>query len=475
MEAVDQNKIMGKEIAASKAVYAEIDGKPTYAFRESLTVDPIVLDLNSVSMEALSDCVEQLVKMGSYEDLLKAQEGDKGGYKPTGLVIISKKDPRVQMSVEFGSRWNKDTEQQQVPLMNGGLTLKWFLNDEHKDQYGNKGTLPERPVTDEEMDIISKLREQTKLPMPESTQPVLARIKAGYRMLGESGETGEDDSVQGSYEKHALEPMMKKLSANPAEMIKKVELQDEFGEPTGEVVKVMKVTHPSHKEMIGIHLQDPDEGAIDQAVDDAAKDGFEYVWVDFSPAQNNSKNETGASMKESKQWSDWDSVDFYGLPKLGEEVQVGDDQKKATSPLVVDIAKKDKEIDKMADNLGGEKEPNKVGDVLAKPAGQEGGEVKSGESALPAAAIKTGDAEDGKGDEMAGKGKTPSQEKALPAGEIKVGKPGDDHGKVMSDSKEVAQEPISEARKLMNEWRKKKMNEKLKKKFSGKKADKKAK
>jgi len=129
--------------------------------------------------------------------------------------------------------------------------------------------------------------------MTEGLDKAVERVITESPELEESGETnGDDDSAQSSYEKLGLEPMMKKLAANPAQLIKKVADDD------GDVeVKVMKVTHDSHKNMIGIHLYDPSEQEIDQAVNDAFRDGFEYVWVEYPAKMNNSVSEAKGSHK----------------------------------------------------------------------------------------------------------------------------------------------------------------------------------
>ena len=57
---------------------------------------------------------------------------------------------------------------------------------------------------------------------------------------------------------------------------------------TGEI-KIKLVSDPVHKEMVGKHLLDPSEDEIESAIEDAAKDGFETIWVHRSPMQNNSK------------------------------------------------------------------------------------------------------------------------------------------------------------------------------------------
>lgn len=106
---------------------------------------------------------------------------------------------------------------------------------------------------------------------------IIAQDKFGWpieRTLAESAETGDDQSLAGSYEKHGLEPMLRKLAVNPAKLIKKVESDE-----GDQVVRVMKVSHPSHEKMIGIHLNDPSESEIDNAIDAAFRDGFEYIWI----------------------------------------------------------------------------------------------------------------------------------------------------------------------------------------------------
>jgi hypothetical protein len=162
MEA-DQNKIVGKEIAVAKALYGQISDKKTgYVFKQALTVAQPALDQAAVDMSALTDCIKQLEAMGEYDEVLKAQGGDEGGYKATGLVIVSKKDPRVKMSVEFGRRWNKDSDQQQLQTGDKDVTLKWFLDDENLDREMGKGAVPERSVAPEELDVITKAREASK-------------------------------------------------------------------------------------------------------------------------------------------------------------------------------------------------------------------------------------------------------------------------------------------------------------------------
>src|ERR1035437_3621243 len=120
----DQNKIIGKEIAVSKAFYGKVDEKKSgYCFREAMTVDPIVMDMNGINDEVLKDCVEQLEKMGDYDTLCKEHGYHGEGHKMTGLVIVSKLDPRICMSVEFGRNWNKDSDQQSASTGEKDLTF----------------------------------------------------------------------------------------------------------------------------------------------------------------------------------------------------------------------------------------------------------------------------------------------------------------------------------------------------------------
>lgn len=153
---MEQNQIIGREIAVAKAYYDT--EKKEYLLHSALTVDPVTLDLYGVSEESLDDCMKQLKAMGTFDEITKALSVKDDDYKNTGLVIGSKKDPRVTMSVEFGRRWNKDDDAQADNTGEKDLTLKFFLD---VDSLLNKGE-GEHAVSPEELDIMNKLRVQPK-------------------------------------------------------------------------------------------------------------------------------------------------------------------------------------------------------------------------------------------------------------------------------------------------------------------------
>jgi hypothetical protein len=660
MEAPDQNKVIGKEIAVSKAFY--VDEKSGYALKEVLTIDPIVMDLNAVSNEALQDCLKQLQAMGTYDEVAQKQGYHGEGHKMTGLVITSSLDPRVCMSVEFGRRWNKDSDSQAEKTGEKDVTLKWFLNDEPKDQFGVKGVMPEHPASEEELDIISKLREMTSGQKTESRQPVLAAIKKGFRMLGEADEEGrkpierevtiklslkeaaqalghkdwlrvsdyldadehEDvyhpgysvndvqnilapkgmDNVEKIFptevagaledaEREAYAGAIKKERYHAIEQaFEKIQPTGEYQSGDGEWISVrgcgivsctlnapkdeviLKIKNPEHliNDIVnGVGLfapeLDPYQAASDAEIksgiiataddyfdvygdkpkeaelryvpeinDDFFAERLEYYISEMSSDQiadavidavdsgriedeqeaidlasklskkskaeiakavkashltsaekyqkragsvreesvkrsgrkiNESKHLKGAAMRKIEEgvFNDWEAVDFFGLPKMESE-----EFKPASAPHVASVEKKDKELDKKVSELGGDGEPNKAGEAIAKPASEVKLGVKSGESEHKESDIKVGDAEDGHGEHVKGQGKSDSQQKALPAAQVKTGDAEEGRGKVMSDSRRMAGKSMSEEMKArLVEWRKKKMAERMGQKKIGKK------
>lgn len=168
----------------------------------------------------------------------------------------------------------------------------------------------------------------------------------------------------------------------------------------------------------------------------------------------------------------WEDVDFYGLPNLSEdeikakemkagsgigekpkqmsgEVPSGEKGGKAEHELSPEA--KDREVEGTAAKLKGKDEPNKVGQAIGDTGKAAGGEVKSGESALPAAAVKPGKV-DAKPAEMEGStSAAPGDgEKPLPAAEVKPGKPGSDP-KHMEEGK---RSPLGHRRAAMGAGRK---------------------
>ena len=661
----DMNKIIGKEIAVAKAFYMPIDDKKSgYAFKEALTIDPIVMEINAVTMEALQDCVKQLEKMGSYDEVAKQQGYHDEGHKMTGLVISSSLDPRVAMSVEFGRRWNKDSDSQAEKTGEKDVTLKWFLNDEHKDQFGVKGVAAERGATPEELDIISKIREATKLPKLESRQPVLSAIKKGYRTISESteikveaDEDGEDrkpierevtikltlkqaaealgfddwakmndyldadsyddvshagysaddvenfDSPKGLDGAIKIFPTQIAIALEDAERdayaaaitrerhrvieqaFEKIQPTGEYQSGDGEMISVrgcgiesctvdapkdeviLKINNPEHlinDIMAGVGLVAPELDPYTAASDEEIKSGIMSTADDYFDVYGDRKPEVsdriepglddsfyaeqakfrvsemstdeiadavidavdsgriedeqeaialaaelserkkseiakavkakhsesaekyskrassvreesikrpikklveskskGAGMKkiEEGMFNDWDAVDFFGVPKM--EAEYKPEYKPAQAPHVSDPEKKDKEVEKKAADLKGDGEPNKAGEPIAKPASELPVGVKSGEMDHKEADIKTGDADDGRGEVVMGKGKSDMQQKELPAKKVKTGDAEDGHGEVMADSRKISGRPMSEEMKArLVEWRKKKMAEK---------------
>lgn len=173
--APDQNKINGMEIAVLKVHAKEKDGKTEYDIPETIPfiIEPATVELHAISQDALKDCVKQLEAMGSYNEVCKQYGYKKEGEKSAGLVITSKKDPRIQCSVEFGGKWTKDSDQQAFPTnmdspFKQDFTIKFFADVENLKKEMGVGSVPERPATPEELDIITKAREESKLESKEA-------------------------------------------------------------------------------------------------------------------------------------------------------------------------------------------------------------------------------------------------------------------------------------------------------------------
>jgi hypothetical protein len=299
-----------------------------------MTVADGVLEKHGASKSAIDDCLKKLKDMGSYEELCQAY-----GYKPKdgernpGLVIVSDVDPRVSMVVQFGSKWPNDSDYLWLNRSPVDFTLKWFLDTDGLVKEMGAGAVPERAVSDAELDLISKIREETKL---ESYQPMLKTLQ---------------------------------------------------------------------------HYKKP----IDWSV----------------PSPEQLIESKGSRMKFHE---DFDKVDFFGMP-LMEEVKYEKLPASAVKPE--DPEKKDKEVEAKADAPSEKEQPMKhVGDEIAKPKSEADIGVESGQKELPAAEVKVGKPgeEDGKGEVVAGKGKSDDQQDELAKKEVKVGEPGEDHGKHMSET-----------------------------------------
>lgn len=165
-QSVDQNKINGKEIAVLKV--KSVDGKYNVPEVIPFIIASAEVEKLGITDEAMKCCVKQLEAMGSFEELSKEYGYRNEGEKSNGLVIGSKKDPRICCSVEFGGKFVKDSDAQFYPTSMEGpfkqdLTLKFFIDDENLKANMGDGAVPERPVTPEELEIPGMKTESVKL------------------------------------------------------------------------------------------------------------------------------------------------------------------------------------------------------------------------------------------------------------------------------------------------------------------------
>lgn len=163
-----ESKMVGRKVAKGQVKYVPGQKTGEYIFKGGdmeLVVPQEQLETHGVSLELLQDCMKKLQEMGTYEELCKSY-GYKGeGVKNAGIVIISDKDPRISMSVQFGSTWHNESEYQWLNRNPADFTCCWFLDVDGSNK--EKG-VQERAVAPEELDLITKIRQETKL---ESYQP----------------------------------------------------------------------------------------------------------------------------------------------------------------------------------------------------------------------------------------------------------------------------------------------------------------
>lgn len=153
--APDQEKIQGRLCATGRAKYNSVVADGGYIFVKDRgfvwNIDPLDQDQYGISMDALLDCVEQLEKMGSVDDIKKADHiRDAQGWLNGGLVIQSKKDPRIVCSVTLVDQEYEDAD----------VTLRWYL-DLNKISKAAVGPA-ERPVDAEELKAVERAQEMTK-------------------------------------------------------------------------------------------------------------------------------------------------------------------------------------------------------------------------------------------------------------------------------------------------------------------------
>jgi len=190
MESPNQEKITGRLCAIGRAEYTNLIGGAGYKFIENggfkWELDPADIDRYGISMDALLDCVEQLEKMGTIEQI-KASEHFKGsdGWRNAGIVIQSKLDPRVVCSVELvGNEYDKSE-----------VSMRWFV-DLEKESKAAVGA-PEHTADPEELKAVERAQEMSKDKSSDKKDqkesidhlfdlPIRSTAKTGVKQIKES-------------------------------------------------------------------------------------------------------------------------------------------------------------------------------------------------------------------------------------------------------------------------------------------------
>lgn len=150
MENNDQEKIQGRLCATGKLKFTDAG----YMFTRDgfvWSLDPLDQEKYGITLEALVDCVEQLEKMGSIDDLKKKDHvRDSQGILNSGIVLTSSKDPRIVCSVTLVDQDYEDAD----------CNLRWFI-DLEKISNAAKGPA-ERPVDAEELKAVERAQEMNK-------------------------------------------------------------------------------------------------------------------------------------------------------------------------------------------------------------------------------------------------------------------------------------------------------------------------
>jgi len=157
MEVNDQEKIQGRLCATGRAKFVTEAG---YMFTRDgfvWSLDPLDQEQYGITLDALLDCLIQLEEMGSIDDLKKKDHvRDAQGTLNSGIVLTSKKDPRIVCSVTLV---DQDYE-------NADVNLRWFI-DLNKISKAAIGA-PERPVDAEELKAVERAQEMNKEVKTES-------------------------------------------------------------------------------------------------------------------------------------------------------------------------------------------------------------------------------------------------------------------------------------------------------------------
>lgn len=170
--------IHGRELAQAKA-RLDSEGKKLVFKPNSkhMKVSDLTLEMYAVDPESLQDCIKQLEDMGL--EKLKKEHGyqTEDGEKHSGAAIVSQTDPRILMSVDFGSKYHNDSSYFWLNPQKAECTLTWFLRDMLGKEIST-GAAPEAPVSSDEMDILNKLRVKEE-PKQESFQRVKDLLTTG--------------------------------------------------------------------------------------------------------------------------------------------------------------------------------------------------------------------------------------------------------------------------------------------------------
>jgi hypothetical protein len=155
MEDLSQEKVTGRLCAFGKAKYTNLVGGGGYQFVKdggfAWELDPLDIERYGITMDAITDCVEQLEKMGSFEEVKAAEHlRDGEGWKNIGLKIQSTKDPRITCMVTPISNEHDDYD----------CKMRWFV-DLDKESPSAKGPA-ERNVDAEELKAVERAREMSK-------------------------------------------------------------------------------------------------------------------------------------------------------------------------------------------------------------------------------------------------------------------------------------------------------------------------
>ena len=309
-----------KKTIGTMGDFLEPDGFPGGAIS---MVDPkIAKRLDSLGENsALSEKIGDLIKVGEgearggYGSRFKTEIfNNEAGYRRAiarddkGNIIASilvKPDGSVaHATAQRGSGRSQDVD----GLL---LDLKDSMNGVAPDELGFQGN-PKRSMGPDKWQILDKMKaraEVRELP-PGGSGPVMSKEakrakfhqEPGTEVIEQQrGETirGMRNRIHGDAElaryKHrksqveqernqrfAEEQAKRSSPQGTAEEILKdpdTKLQDRWEHGEGEFINVFETTNPNTRNRVGIHLQDPDERQITEALEEANAKGFEHIFI----------------------------------------------------------------------------------------------------------------------------------------------------------------------------------------------------